>query len=371
MFGSTLALTYLLANVYACVRLRTIFPSAAYRRLVTLVYAFLSLAFPAAEFLSHGQRGVWGRAVQTAGFYALPYLLYFVLSIMAFDLLLGLNHITKILDKRILNSQRFRVIRLSALLLVPLAVVVWGRLNYVHLTVSRYHIALPSKSTPLEHLRIAMAADFHLNRGTNPDFMPRFVDRINSMAPDIVLMPGDILEGDTPDEVTAELESRFREIKAKYGVFACYGNHESYGRRTRPDFFENANIRMLRDAVVQVGDAFYVAGRNYSHSGRRKSLADILAGAPKDLPVLLLDHSPADLSEVSGSRVDIQVSGHTHDGQLFPINWITKIQYPLAWGHKKFGTTHVFVTCGIQGWGPPIRTAGRSEIMLIDVDFVK
>jgi hypothetical protein len=114
-----------------------------------------------------------------------------------------------------------------------------------------------------------------------------------------------------------------------------------------------------------------LGGRNDRHFGSRKTLPELLQEASENLPILLLDHRPADLEAVIHSSVDVQFSGHTHNGQLFPFNFMAKREYELSWGHKKKGNTHFFVTCGIQGWGPPVRTAGVSEIMLINIDFVE
>jgi predicted MPP superfamily phosphohydrolase len=121
--------------------------------------------------------------------------------------------------------------------------------------------------------------------------------------------------------------------------------------------------------VVKIDDAVYLAGRNDAHSRNRKPVADLLRDTPGDLPVILLDHRPTDLENVSRTGADIQLSGHTHYGQLFPINWITNREYELSWGHLKKKRTHVFVTSGIQLWGPPVRTAGFSEILLLHVLF--
>ena len=98
-------------------------------------------------------------------------------------------------------------------------------------------------------------------------------------------------------------------------------------------------------------------------------MAELLAATPPDLPVVLIDHRPTELAAAAASGVDVQFSGHTHNGQLFPVNFITALQYELSWGYKKKGPTHIFVSCGVQLWGPRVRTAGVSEILRVDVAF--
>ena len=91
--------------------------------------------------------------------------------------------------------------------------------------------------------------------------------------------------------------------------------------------------------------------------------------ANDSLPLILIDHRPTEIDQVSRTTADVQLSGHTHNGQLFPLNLITKKIYRLSWGHRKIGNTHFFVTSGIRLWGPPVRTTGKSEIMIIDIYF--
>ena len=119
-----------------------------------------------------------------------------------------------------------------------------------------------------------------------------------------------------------------------------------------------------------IDNSFYLVGRNDPRSNDRKNIDILLAGLKGDLPVIVLDHRPIFLEQISCRRVDIQLSGHTHYGQLFPLNILIDSLYELGWGYKKIKNTHFFVTSGIQVWGPPIRTVGDSEIMVINVNFI-
>jgi predicted MPP superfamily phosphohydrolase len=125
----------------------------------------------------------------------------------------------------------------------------------------------------------------------------------------------------------------------------------------------------LADTFVVIDNSFCLVGRNDRRSKNRKPIDELLDNISDHLPVIVLDHRPTDIQPVSKHGVDIQLSGHTHNGQLFPFNYIIKNIYELVWGYKKIRDTHFFVTSGIQGWGPPVRTTGNSEIMVINVDF--
>jgi hypothetical protein len=216
-------------------------------------------------------------------------------------------------------------------------------------------------------VRIALASDFHLKESTEQRDMDRFVDLVNSARADILLLPGDILEGDRQDGQLEEFERILRSVRTTYGSFASPGNHESHGRGNSLDFFSKSGIIMLQDSTVVVNGAFTLIGRNDNHFAERKSIDELIHSTVDSLPVIVMDHRPTDLRAVSAAGPDILVCGHTHHGQLFPFNFITDKVYELSWGYRRIGNTHVFVTSGVQLWGPPVRTAGDSEVMLIDV----
>jgi hypothetical protein len=184
-----------------------------------------------------------------------------------------------------------------------------------------------------------------------------------------MIFGGDIIEGDNDDGNVKEYESILKEIHTQYGSYSVLGNHEYYAGQDKGSFFDRAGIKVLCDNLIVIDSGFTLAGRYDSHFAGRKSAFSLLSSATDSLPLILADHRPTEIDEVSLTKADIQLSGHTHNGQLFPINLITRRVYELSWGHLKKGNTHFFVTSGIRLWGPPVRTTGKSEIMVIDVDF--
>lgn len=354
--------------LYVYIRVRRIIVARTGKAVWTAVFLLLILAFPAAESLSHRGAGGWARYPLIAGYDAWPVLLYLVLAVILADIAVGAARLLGILSRDEVRSPRFRAVYLYVVLVLPVAIVAGGILNFNHLRVKDYAIEVPRKSSNLRELKIAFAADFHLGDRTSPSFMETFIAKVNALDPDLVLIGGDVLEGDRREEDLARYESQFRRLRSKYGVYGVPGNHERYAGG-RDDFFAKAGIRLLQDEVLKIDGAFYLAGRNDARSRSRKSAAELLAGTPDDLPVILLDHRPTDLDNVSRTIADIQLSGHTHHGQLFPINLITDHQYELSWGYKKKNRTHIFVTSGVQLWGPPVRTVGASEILSIRVAF--
>lgn len=361
---------YFPLNFYVCLRIRKLFADTKHKNIFTVLFIITVLYFPLTEILSHSSASdsVWARYLLLPGYYSLPFLLYLFLLVSLSDIIIWISRKTKLLAPETISSYKFRITRLSVLFVVPVAIVIIGALNNHYIRISQYTIDVPRKSSEITQLRIAFAADFHLKEATNSQFLREFVARINALHPDILLICGDLLESDRHDEDTIKFEDLFRQIKTKYGIFAVPGNHEMHGGGKR-DFFVNSGITLLEDTVQLIDRAFYLVGRNDKRGLQRKSLDELLIHVQDSLPVILLDHRPIDIDRVSKSIVDIQLSGHTHNGQLFPINFIVRTLYELSWGYMKKNHAHFFVTSGLQTWGPRIRTAGVSEIGIIDVFF--
>ena len=369
MFRFIALVIYLLPNIYVYFHIKKLFTNDRHKKIFTLFYIIFALAFPMAEMLSHNTSSPWIKYFLLMGYYSVVFLLYLFLFLVLFDILRGINRLLKIVPAEVINSRKFRTTSLGILFVFSAAIVLIGSVHYNTIRVKEYQVDVPRRSAVIKYLKIAMAADFHLGQITSQQFMEQFTAKINSLHPDIVLMPGDIVEGHRNDGDMTEFTRLFRQIKAKYGVYASPGNHESHGRNSKLDFFTNAGINLLEDTFVVVDNSFCLVGRNDRRSNNRKPIDELLDNIPGHLPVIVLDHRPTELESMSKHGVDIQLSGHTHYGQLFPFNYLIKNLYELGWGYKKIRDTHFFVTSGIQVWGPPVRTAGNSEIMVINVDF--
>jgi predicted MPP superfamily phosphohydrolase len=357
--------------VYTYVRLKKLFSRRLYRILFTLCYIIFALGFFIAEIMSHrvNTDADTARYIILIGYFTLPYMLYLFLLTLLSDILRGVNRLLKFVSAETIRTRKFQAVTTGILFLLPALIVAFGAIHVNSLKVNEFSVSIPRKSAALDHLKIVMAADLHLGQLTQKEFLAQFTQKVNAQNPDIVLLPGDMVEGHRDDGETTQFAQYFRKIKSKYGIYASPGNHESHNMGNKLKFFEDAGINLLEDSVVTIDNSFYLIGRNDAHSNKRKSIEELLTQTPNNLPVILLDHRPTDINEVSRRDVDIQLSGHTHNGQLFPLNFIINNLYELGWGHKKIGNTHLFVTSGAQVWGPPVRTAGDSEIMVINVDF--
>ncbi len=213
-----------------------------------------------------------------------------------------------------------------------------------------------------------MTADCHFSEITNNYFVRQFINKLNALDADIVFLVGDIFESNRTNAKMKQIQKQLKQIDAKYGVYAVEGNHDYYGGANISGSFQNSDIKLLRDSIVVINNSIQILGRMDRHNKNRNSLDKLLKQVSKDLATIVLDHQPN--SEITDKeKIDVYLSGHTHNGQLFPFNLITKLIYNLSWGYKEVGGTHYFVTCGAQGWGPQVKTGSFSEIMEINIDF--
>jgi predicted MPP superfamily phosphohydrolase len=369
MFHTIITLAYIIPNIYVFLRIWQLFINKGYKIYYTVIYLLLASFYPLSNQFNVGNAGILTPIFTTIDNYILPFYLYMFLSVLVFDIFLLINYIFKFVPADRFSSTRFKVSCLSAILLTAAGVVVAGIINFNTIRTSEYHIEIHGKSSGINHLRITFAADFHLNYSTSVNFVERFVKNIEDINPDIMLFGGDIVEGDREDGNLLVFENLLKTIKPKYGVFTVLGNHEYYAGQDEESFFDKAGMKVLCDTILSIDNAFSLGGRYDSHFRTRKSINDFMKSNSDSLPLIVVDHRPTEILKVSSTNTDIHLSGHTHNGQLFPINLITRSVYELSWGYRKIRNTHFFVTSGIRLWGPPVRTTGKSEIMVIDVSF--
>jgi predicted MPP superfamily phosphohydrolase len=303
--------------------------------------------------------------VETIAGYLLPFFLYFFLSVLVTDILLLANTMLRTVPSVTLRKRSLKNRYFAFLIILSLSVLAGGIINFETIRTSKYKIEVPRRNSAISTLRIAFVSDFHLHEKVPRSFVRKFARKIEKIKPDILLFGGDNLEGNGGN--TGDLEAMLRDIHVKYGLYGVPGNHDRISNY-EDNFFTRSGIALLRDSAVNENNLFYLAGRKDMHEAR-KSAARLLGNNPGDLPVIMIDHRPTDLTAISNTGTDISFSGHTHHGQLFPINLFMKGMYELDYGYRKMNDTHFFVSSGIRLWGFPVRTTGKSEIMIVDVTF--
>jgi uncharacterized protein len=369
MFHTIITTAYVIPNVYVFLRLWQLFINRGYKIHYTIIYLLVASVYPVSNLFREGDPGIPAAIFEAAGGYVVAFYLYLFLFLLLFDIFLLINYIFKIVPAEKFRGSRFKKTCLSVILSVSICIVVGGVINFNTIRTSEYNIVIPGKSSKIKHLKIAFAADFHLLEGTSIKFVENFYRKISEINPDLMLFGGDITEGGRQKENMIHIEKLLSGIKTKYGVFGVLGNHEYYRGQDKGSFFDKAGIKILCDTIMAIDSSFNLGGRYDSHFRLRKSIGELMKSQKESLPMILLDHRPTEIGEVSNTTTDVQLSGHTHNGQLFPINLITRKIYRISWGYQKIGNTHFFVTSGIRLWGPHVRTTGKSEIMVINITF--
>jgi len=360
---------YALPNIYLYHRLKQVFVKKRSSVLFKSIFIAWVALYPLANMLHRYVDGSFFYYLVMVAEYYLPVMLYLFLFYLLIDLGLVILKKLKIISLKLLETQKFKLILFGVIMLLVTIIMFKGIYNFNHTAIRQYTIEADKKSSHISQLKIAMAADFHLSDVTQKYFMHQFIEKINSIQPDIVLFVGDIVESDRPSTKMQYFEKQMQKIDSKYGVYAVEGNHDIYRSNHSYDFIQNAHINLLQDTVITIDNSFQVIGRRDRHHRDRKTVVELLKNATDTLPVFLLDHQPYHLENAHQNGIDVQFSGHTHHGQLFPLNYITEMIYELSWGYQKINNTHFFVTCGVQGWGPQVKTGSRSEIMEVNINF--
>lgn len=217
-------------------------------------------------------------------------------------------------------------------------------------------------------LRIGMAADTHLGVLFGAKQIDKLVAVMNREQVDMILLPGDLMD-DNVDAYRAEnMRPHLEKLRAPLGVYATLGNHDLFGHeREIYEELTRAGIRVLANESTVVDGRLLVVGRNDDLDSTRPSTETLLSNQNTALPVLLMDHRPTDIEAHSKLPVDIQVSGHVHNGQIAPANLIVRFLNRLHYGYEHIGNGHFFVTSGYGFWGVPLRLGSQSEVWVINV----
>lgn len=250
--------------------------------------------------------------------------------------------------------------------------IVFGTFFAYSPVVRQYEIDIRNPSLAGEKLNIVMAADMHFGLLSGVNHAKRMVGMMNDLQPDLVLIPGDMIDDNIRIYVDKGFDDILDGIKSKYGVYASLGNHDRYAGKMEEliQLLKGRSVTILYDESITVADKFTLIGRKDKSDSNRAELSELLKGVAPTKPLILLEHQPYELGTAAEQGIDLMVSGHTHRGQIFPASLVTGMIYENDWGHLAKGSMHSIVTSGYGFWGPPIRIGSRSEIVQITVTFV-
>ncbi len=274
------------------------------------------------------------------------------------------------------NYETAKQITALSVLVITLIISAAGYINTRNPIVKNLNIQLPKKSAKIDHLNAALISDIHLSPVNDGSLITKIVEKVNSLNPDIIFIAGDIVDDKADILFKHKLNAPFKKLKSKYGVYACTGNHEFInGIKPSVKFINECGINLLRDSSSFIDNNFYVAARDDRSAkqftgNNRKKLEEIMEGVDNNYPIILMDHTPFGLEDADKNKVDLQLSGHTHYGQMWPLGYITNMIYEKSWGYLKKSITQYYISCGVGTWGPPVRTGSPSEIINLKIKFI-
>ncbi|ROV57440.1 metallophosphoesterase [Neisseria chenwenguii] len=230
------------------------------------------------------------------------------------------------------------------------------------------HASVTINKKMAKPLRIGMASDMHFGVLFGARQMDKLAGIMAQEKVDIILLPGDLMDDNVDAYLKENMRPHLEKLRAPLGVYATLGNHDLFGHQAEiRREVEKAGITVLANEAVEKHGLLLV-GRNDEMDTKRPPADEILRGKNTGLPVLLMDHRPTSIDAHAKLPVDIQVSGHVHNGQVAPANFIVAALYDLAYGYKQQGNGHYFVSSGYGFWGVPTRLGSRSEVWIIDVE---
>ncbi len=377
IFFSIVLTVYGLVNTYIFVRGLQAIPLASPVRAWYIV-GFWSIAatFVLARILERAYPCGFTEVITWIGSFWLAFMLYFILALVMIDLARLINHFIPFFPEFFYaDYQKTKMVALITVTGLVTMVVAGGFINARIPKIREMDITVRKALPGIRELKVVMASDIHLGTIIAKRKANRLVETINGLDPDLVLFAGDVVDEDLAPVIRRDLGTNLTRIRAKYGVYAITGNHEYIGgAEAAVQYLWDHGLTMLRDTAVYIEPGLYLVGREDRDRPRfsgkeRKELAEIMSGIDRTKPVILLDHQPFHLEQAEEQGADLQLSGHTHHGQLWPFNYITLAMYEVSSGYKKKGNTHVYVSPGFGTWGPPVRIGNRPEIVLIRIHF--
>ena len=364
---------YSALNYYIGLRGWQALEGAAYLRpLFLIIFLFSALSYIFSKVVQKYLPTVFYEIIEIIGSFWFAFMLYFFLAVVLLDVIRVINWGFNILP-HFNNYPSVKLITLGIVTGIVIIIIICGYINTRALKVVTINIEIPAKNSSLKELNAVLISDIHLSSTNGDGFAEDIVKKINALHPDIVFVAGDLVDDKASVLREKEIGFSFRDIKSPMGVYGITGNHEYInGVDSSVNYMKELNVFPIRDSSITIDHGFVIIGREDRSRGLKKRipLKDLVESSEKNLPVILLDHTPFQLEEAMENGIDLQLSGHTHHGQMFPINLITSKIYELSQGYKKKGKTQYYVSSGVGTWGPPVRTGSRSEIVNLKIKFI-
>ena len=339
----------------------------------SIIFFILATIFIIAKVIEARHSSLITDILNIIGGFWLAFMLYGFIFFLLSDITLLLLRLTGTISPETIPIFRKWAFLITAGLSVIL--VGGGFINAVIPTVKEYNITIDKPAGDIKSLRIAAVSDIHLGSIIRKRSIMKLSSMLKEIKPDMVLLLGDIIDGEIGPVLRGDLLQYFTCPHCREGIYAIAGNHEYIGGagQTIP-YIESKGIRLLKDEVITLEGGIQLIGRIDKDAKRfygknRKSLDELIKHTDSTKPLILMDHQPFHIDESVKNGIDLQLSGHTHNGQMWPLNYLTRLIYEVSYGYLKRGNTHVIVSSGYGLWGPRVRSGSRSEVLMINLTF--
>jgi len=370
LFISIVSAIYLLGCWYVFHRGSQAISSVQGRVVFAWVFWLLAASFIVGQVLERGNYHFITTVITGIGSTWLAVLWYSFLLVLAIDIVRLFNRFLHFIPSTFSTDYLFVGVAGFVLLIVASGMLnaVFPRVHEMDVTIDK-----PVEGNKKE-LTIALVSDIHMGFIIGNGHVSRMVESINATHPDMVILAGDLVDHNPKPVVQENLGRYFSRLNPPLGVYAVTGNHEYIGHpEISVNYLSKFGIRYLRDTMIEV-NGIQLAGRDDSQKIRftgkpREALAQLLSNAQHTKPLILIDHQPVEYDKAQQQGVDLMLSGHTHDGQVWPFKYIANKVYNISEGIMTRGKSHFYVSSGYGTWGPPVRLGNRPEIALIKIHF--
>ena len=320
----------------------------------------LFLSFPVIHFMFRRENGAVLGVANFVSSVWMGMIVYLVLATFAYDL-------ARLLSWGALPGGRMMTTVVAGL---AAAITVYGFIEAHWIGVTNLPVRMLGLPSHLEGFRIVQISDVHMGRIVRGTRLERIVSRINALQPDLIVITGDLVDAE-PSHME-DMIPALRRLQSRYGVFAVTGNHEFFaGAERTQSYLDRAGVTLLRNRWVTIADDLQLIGRDDVVASRVTGVPtptwdENLRGLDLTKPAILLYHTPVTtLAELEARGIQLQLSGHTHQGQIWPFNFIVKRIFKTPYGLFTDGKATIYVNRGIGAWGPPMRVLARPEITLV------
>lgn len=371
IFFSIVLLIYGSVNYYIFARgLQAFSINASMRKWYIAIFWVVAACFITGSIMERTVSSALSEWIYRIGSFWMAYMLYLFLAVFIIDLVRMANYFFHFLPE-FTQIMKFKLG--IAILSLASVIVIAGHINALWVNVREIPLEIHKKVSGNHEVKVMMASDIHLGALLREHREKKLLEIAREQKPDLVLLCGDLVDGEIAPVLRKNLGKHIQEIETPLGVYAILGNHEYIGgyEKTLP-YLKSINIKVLIDSVVTLPNGIQLIGRNDRSArgaNQPKPLSELMTSVNPEYPVIVMNHQPFNLGEASAANVDLHLSGHTHHGQMWPFNYITKAIFELSWGYLKKENTHFYVSSGYGTWGPPVRTGNRPEVVIFKLKF--